>query len=67
MAVLGGPRDDFVDLGSGGRDAAVGDVDAEDEVEVVGLGGGGDVGEAAAVCAVEADGGEAFCGYGSDV
>ena len=67
MAVVGGPGDDFVDLRPGGGDTADGDVDAEDEVEVVGLGGRGDVGEAAAVCAVETDGGESFCGYGSDV
>jgi len=45
----------------------VGDVDTEDEGEVVRGGGGADGGEAGAVGAVEADGGEAFGGDRGDV
>lgn len=67
MAVAVGPADYFGDLGSSDGDSAVGDVDAEDEIEVVGLGGGGDGGEAIAVGAVETEGGETLCGYCGNV
>lgn len=46
-------------MGLGGGDAVFGDVDTEDEGEVVCDGGVADVREAVAVGAVEADGGEA--------
>ena len=62
-----GPRRDVPDLLRGGAGAGLGDVDPQDEFEVVGLGGGAGVLEAAAVGAVEADGGEAFRGDEGDV
>ena len=60
-------RCDFLDLGFRGRDAGVGDEDAEKEFQAVRAGGGADVFEAGAVGAVEPDGAESFGGDGGDV
>ena len=57
-----GPVDDLGDLGLCGGDAGVGDVDAEDELDVVLLGGRANVLESVAVGRVDADGGESFAG-----
>lgn len=58
---------DILDLRCGGLDAALVDIDADDEGDAVLRGGGGDVGEAPAVGAVQADGGEALGGDHGDV
>ncbi len=61
-----GPGDDVGELGFGVGEAVV-EVDAEDHFQAVGKGGVADVAEGGTVDGVEADGGEAFAGYGGDV
>lgn len=53
-------------MGFGVGEAVV-DGDADDQFQAVGAGGVADVAERGAVDRVEADGGEAFAGYGGDV
>jgi len=65
--VARGPADDFGDLGLRACDASLGDEHAEDELDVVLLGGRADVLESAAVGRVDSDGGESLAGNGGNV
>ena len=64
--VAAGPVDHLRQLAFGVGGASV-QVDADDHLQAVGAGGVADVAERGAVDRVEADGGEAFAGYGGDV
>lgn len=65
--VAGSPSGDVGDLFGGSGDAAGGDVDSEDEFEVVGCCCGADSKETITVGAIKADGGEAFGGHVGDI